>query len=226
MNRKILFIVLLVVTGVLYLQGKQYYEIINKNLKTLLKSWPNKEKILGEALSLSQEMLDWRLAGALRIFQYVETKPYLTEEFHYNKIKESFNNISEEIKGQSDWEATKKGFFTTICRVQVKYALGMLMLWAHGTLNRMAVRKNHEISPNLLSFWILLSREMESRSKDNEILWNVYFSDLPTWGMMTREFVEMLDDSGIKTILKKANQEFDKEKNEMNLFISFKSIRP
>ena len=34
-------------------------------------------------------MLDWRIAGGLRIFQFVETKPYLTEEFYYDKIKES-----------------------------------------------------------------------------------------------------------------------------------------
>ena len=135
------------------------------------------------------------------------------EEFYYNKIIETFNELPEELKGENDWEKIKKGFFTTICRVQVKYGLGFLMLLAYGSLDRAALRKVQKISPKLLTFWILLSRELQTRSKDNELLWNVYFADL-SWGIMTRAFIKSLDYTALKTIISDAKHDYNKEKKE------------
>lgn len=46
----------------------KYYDEINLKLKMILYIWPNKELALQKAKEYSQEWLEWRLAGALRIF--------------------------------------------------------------------------------------------------------------------------------------------------------------
>ncbi|MFX1595397.1 MAG: hypothetical protein ACFFBK_04965 [Promethearchaeota archaeon] len=51
----------------------KFYDEISSKLKVILNIWPNKELTLKKAKEYSQEWLEWRLAGALRIFQFVET---------------------------------------------------------------------------------------------------------------------------------------------------------
>ena len=61
----------------------EYYEEINIKLICILSLWPDKEEALNKALTYSQEWIEWRIAGALRIFQYINTQPYLTKNFYF-----------------------------------------------------------------------------------------------------------------------------------------------
>ncbi|MFW9821540.1 MAG: hypothetical protein ACFFE4_01310, partial [Candidatus Thorarchaeota archaeon] len=73
----------------------QYYNEINTKLKHIFGLWPNREKALRKALDYSHDWLDWRIAGALRIFQYVGTESYLTKDFYFERIRES---VDTELK--------------------------------------------------------------------------------------------------------------------------------
>ena len=108
----------------------KYYDEINIKLRFILNLWPNKEKALELALEYSQEWLEWKIAGALRIFQYVETQPYLTEEFYFGKIRESLNDNIANLVNDRGWDAIRKQDLTNTSKIQLKYGLAMLMLLA------------------------------------------------------------------------------------------------
>jgi len=202
----------------------KHYDKINKNLKELLKIWPNHEEILKKASYKSQEMLEWRIAGGLRIFQFVETKPYLTEEFYYNKIKESIHELNIETESKYDWKTIKNEFLINTCRIQVRYGLAFLMILAFGNFSRTHLGENQKISPKLINFWISLSKDVSKRSDDDTLLWNLYFTGLPFWAKINRKFVKQLDNDTLLAIIKDAKHEYDKEKKEMNLILNFKML--
>jgi hypothetical protein len=200
----------------------KYYEEINHKLKNVLKLWPNKNLTVKKALEYSQDWIEWRIAGALRIFQYVSTEPYLTKSFYFNKIKENSNNP---ITGGVGWDIIKERHLVNISKIQIKYGLAILMLLAIGKFFRGPIRKDQEISNNLIIFWLLLSKEIEKRSKkNNECLWNVHFVGLPNWWKWDRKFKEEINYHTLEKIIKNAIQEVDKERKEFNLYLDFSSV--
>ena len=90
----------------------KFYGEISSKLKNILYIWPNKELALKKAKKYSQERLEWRLAGALRIFQFVETKPHLTEEFYYNKLRESIEKTDNVLFVELDWDLLKDQYLS------------------------------------------------------------------------------------------------------------------
>ncbi|NHI91686.1 MAG: hypothetical protein EAX96_04220 [Candidatus Lokiarchaeota archaeon] len=202
----------------------EYYGEINLKLKNLLKRLPDREKLLALALQYSYEWLDFRIAGALRIFQFVKTKPYLTENFYFNKIKESINHLLIENEEQLNWNSIKKKYLTHTSKIQVKYGLPLLMILAFGNFNRGKLRKNQEISPVLVYFWINLSKQIQKRSKDKNALWNLYFKGLPFWSELNRNFAQKLTSDVLKSLLERARDEFIEEKKEYNLYLDFNPL--
>ncbi|MHA1254902.1 MAG: hypothetical protein ACTSPS_04810 [Promethearchaeota archaeon] len=210
----------------LYDHYSKYYDEINFKLKHVLSLLPDKKKPLEKALDYSQEWIDWRIAGGLRIFQFVDTQPYLTTEFYYNKLKESLKECNLDLINGMDWEMIKRQFLIHSCKIQVKYALGFLMLLAFGDFSRSRITEDKKISSNLILFWILLSKEIAVRSKanDNGYLWNIYLLGLPNWFKWNKTRKNKLEFSKIEYIIKNSTQEFDKERKEFNLYLNFNEI--
>ena len=210
----------------LYDHYSKYYDEINFKLKHVLGSLPDKNKALKSALDYSQEWIEWRIAGGLRIFQFVDTQPYLTTEFYYNKLKESIMECNLDLINGIDWEMIKKQFLIHSCKIQVKYALGLLMLLAFGDFSRSRITEDRKISSNLILFWILLSKEIAVRSKesDDSYLWNIYLLGLPNWFKLNKSRKNKLEFSKIESIIANSTQEFDEERKEFNLYLNFNEI--
>jgi len=202
-----------------------YYDQINFKLKAILNLWSNKEASLKLGLEYSQQWLEWRIAGALRIFQYINTKPYLTEAFYFNKIKETINVDVEKIADLTDWKTIKELILPESSKIQMKYGLAILMLLAFGKFFRGPIERDERISSNLVIFWILLSKEIVNRSdKENRFLWNVHFIGLPNWWKWDRKFKKELNYHSLDHIIKNAKQDFDNKKKEFNLYLDFNPI--
>ena len=198
----------------------KFYDEINKKLNIILNSWPDKEKALKLALEYSQEWLEWRIAGALRIFQYIETQPYLTEQFYFKKIRESINKDIENLVNEKDWDVIQKQYLADTSKIQMKYGLAMLMLLAFRNFFRGPIKEDVKISSNLIIFWLLLSNKIRS-SEEQESLWNIHFIGLPNWWKWDRQFKQELNYHTLISILRSSKQVFDKNKKEFNLYLDF-----
>lgn len=203
----------------------KYYDEINYKLKMILRSWPDKESALTKAKEYSQEWLEWRIAGALRVFQFVETKPHLTKEFYFNKLKQSIKETDNEFISNLNWELIKKKFLVHSYKIQMKYSLALLMILAFGNFQRMGLKIDTGISYKLILFWILLSKEVKSRSKDKDkSIWNVFFNGMPHWSKIDKSFIDMLNDDIIESLIRNSKDEYNQEKEEYILYIDFNLI--
>ncbi|MHA1798775.1 MAG: hypothetical protein ACTSVY_10065 [Candidatus Helarchaeota archaeon] len=208
----------------LYDHYLKYYDEINLRLKKLLKFYPNREGILKRAMDYSLEKLEFRIAGALRIFQFVETKPYLTEEFFFNKIRESISDINLDNNSATNWELIKEKYLLNSVKIQIKYALPFLMMLAFGNFSRISIKKDTKISSKLVEFWIHLSKEIALRTDSEFYLWNVYFKGLPIWSKMDRKFAKKLEINAIISVIKNGTLFRDDERKEYNFHLDFTRI--
>jgi len=203
----------------------KYYEEINRILKEILALWSAPDKIVSRAKHYSLQWTNWRLAGGLRIFQFVHTKPYLTEDFYYNILKESIQSKCEKYGIDFQWDEIKKKFFTNIYKFQLKYALPFLMLLAFNEFKRMRLKKGHKISSKLLQFWILLSREIDRRNLGTkEVVWNIFFENMPYWSEITKHFIEKLDINRLKNVVRNGIIKFDEIRREYNFYLDFSQL--
>jgi len=119
----------------------------------------------------------------------------------------------------------KKKYLISSSQVQIKYGLGFLMLLTFGNLFRSSLKKDRNISDKLVIFWLLLSKEIRTRSKDDVFsLWNVYFINLPNLWKSDKEFASKLDIETIVRIIRNSKQEFDEKRNENSILLDFKGI--
>jgi hypothetical protein len=203
----------------------RYYDEINSKLKAILKLWPDKEKSLSKAKKYSNEWLEWRLAGALRIFQFVETKPHLTKEFYYSKLADSIKKSDIPIFNNVDWDLLKDRFLAPSYKIQMRYSLALLMVLAFGSFRRMGLKINTGVSYKLLLFWTLLSKEIVLRSKEtNKSIWNIYLVGMPHWSKIDISFIKKLSDKKIESLIHNSRVEYIKEKEEYNLYLDVVQI--
>lgn len=204
----------------------KYYLEINNILNKILKNWNNKKKASIYAFEISKVWLDWRIAGALRIFQFVETEPYLTTTFYYNVIKSSIAGTKNNLIRNLDWENIVKKYLFEICKVQIKYGLGFLMILAFGKFSRARLKPDTSISYHLILFWILLSKEMKKRANDNNkiLIWNVYILGVKNWFGLVSEQISKLKGELLQNVIENGTHEFDGEKNEYDFYIDFSSL--
>jgi len=202
-----------------------YYDEINTKLKDILYLWSDKTRAMKKALNYSREWIEWRIAGGLRIFQYINTQPYLTKNFYFERIKESIDEDVELISNTINWDDLKEKYLITTMKIQIKYGLAMLMLLAFDKFFRGAIREGDKISNNLIMFWILLAKEIEKRtSRNDEHLWNIHFTGLPNWWKWDRKFKEQLNYQTLTNIIENSSQNFNNETKEFNLYLNFSSV--
>ena len=202
-----------------------YYDEINTKLKDILYLWSDKTRAMKKALNYSREWIEWRIAGGLRIFQYINTQPYLTKNFYFERIKESINEDIELISNTINWDDLKEKYLITTMKIQIKYGLAMLMLLAFDKFFRGPIREGDKISNNLIMFWILLAKEIEKRtSRNDEHLWNIHFTGLPNWWKWDRKFKEQLNYQTLTNIIENSSQNFNNETKEFNLYLNFSSV--
>lgn len=204
-----------------------YYDKINQNLKVIFSLLPNKDRAIQKAFLYSQERIDWRIAGALRIFQFVGTKPYLTENFYYDIIKTSLNSIPYENFNftRMEWEQLKESLLKQSSKIQIKYGLAFLMILAFGYFHRDSFSEDVKISHNLILFWMLLCQETKDRSvKDGDGLWNVYILGIHNWFTLPRKNFLKIDEKLISTVIQEAESFFDEELREYTLNLDLSVI--
>ncbi|MFX0144126.1 MAG: hypothetical protein ACFE9C_08610 [Candidatus Hodarchaeota archaeon] len=203
----------------------KYYAEISSKLKEILSFWQDKELALEKAKEYSQEWLEWRLAGALRIFQFVETKPHLTKEFYYKKLKESIKGSKNPIFIDLNWDLLKNQYLNYSYKIQMRYSLALLMILAFGNFQRMGLKINAGVSYKLILFWSLLSQEIESRSGNNDkSLWNIFLEGMPHWSKIDQSFIEKVTEDKIEFIIHNANHEYDESKKEFTLYLDLHQI--
>jgi len=203
----------------------KFYEEISSKLKVILNIWPKKELAVEKAKEYSHEWLEWRLAGALRIFQFVETKPHLTKEFYYNKLRDSIKKTDNQLLNDLNWDSLKDLYLIHSYKIQMRYSLALLMILAFGSFQRMGLKINTGVSYKLILFWILLSKEVKSRSKDKDkSIWNVFFNGMPHWSKIDKSFIDMLNDDIIESLIRNSKDEYNQEKEEYILYIDFNLI--
>jgi len=204
-----------------------YYEEINRNLKEILSILPEKQRAIQKAFLLSLESIDWRIAGGLRIFQFIGTKPYLSEEFYYDLIKSSVKSIPfDELNlTRMDWEELKNTILQQSCRIQIKYGLAFLMILAFGSFQRASVKEDAAISHKLLLFWILICRETLKLSvSDKDGLWNVFITGIPNWLALSKRNLLMIDEKLISTVIQEAKLKYNKDLREYVLKLDLSII--
>ncbi len=202
-----------------------YYDEINRKLRQLLGLWPKLDEIVSLAKLYSSEWLNWRLAGALRIFQFVGTKPYLTEQFYYNLLKESIRSEYKEKEINFQWKIIKNEYLSNTYKFQLNYALPFLMLLAIGEFKRLSLKQNQTISSKLIKFWMSLSLEVKKRGlNDEEMVWNIYFEKIPFWSEITKNFVNKLEMDNIESIIHAAKLVFNDKKKEYNFYLDFSRL--
>ena len=175
----------------------------------------------------SQDWIDWRIAGALRIFQFVGTKPYLTETFYFNIIKTSLDSFPYEKFNfaRMEWEQLKESVLRQSCKIQIKYGLAFLMILAFGSFHRSSFNEDVKISYKLMLFWMLLCRETKKRSIKNESgLWKVYILGIHNWFTLSRSNFMKINEQLISTVIQKAESYYDDELREYTLNLDLSAI--
>jgi len=203
----------------------KYYEEINLNLKEILTLLPNIELALERALFYSLSWIEWRIAGALRIFQFITTQPYLTQEFYFDKLKSSMNSISTDVYTVINWDNLVRKDLKQSYRIQIKYGLVFLMILAFGSFRRASITQNVEISPNLISFWIFLTEEIKKRSQeDTKAPWNVYILGIQNWFSIPAKAFQKINVSFIRNIINDGKSVYNKNINEYTLNLDLSQI--
>lgn len=203
----------------------KYYDIINLQLKQLLTLWPDPQTI-SLAKNFSLQWTDWRLAGALRIFQFVGTKPHLTEDFYYNVLRRRLPTVVNQLHHDPfDWDEFKRTKLSHIYKFQMHYALPLLMILAFGEFKRFRLKEDQSISSNLLLFWVHLSQEITNRGLgEKEAVWNIYFDNLPLWSEMTPQLIAKLQMPNLSAIIQQGRIAFDIERKDYNFYLDFSSL--
>ena len=201
-----------------------YYGEINYNLKDIFSRISEPEIALNTALRLSQSWIKWRIAGALRIFQFVSTQPYLTEDFYYDKIKSSLLTLPMDLSGLN-WDILINEMLRESCRIQIKYGLAFLMILAFGSFHRASINENSRISSNLIYFWLTLTNEITKRSKkDFKGIWNVYILGIKNWFSIKPTTFKIINPTFIQDIIKSSKSNFDESLNEYTLNLDLSKL--
>ena len=203
----------------------KYYDEINLKLKQILSLLPNIDSALDKALFYSCSWIEWRIAGALRIFQFISTQPYLTQEFYFEKLKSSMYSIPNDVQTVVNWENLVRNDLRESCRIQIKYGLAFLMILAFGSFQRATFNQNVEISHNLISFWIILTKEILKRSQeDTKAPWNVYILGIKNWFSIPSKALIKINIPFIRNLISNAKSEYNKIINEYFLNLDLSQI--
>ncbi|TFG28711.1 MAG: hypothetical protein EU532_04695 [Promethearchaeota archaeon] len=171
----------------------------------------HKNYLYNKLSTLDAFNLKWRVACALRIFQFINTRPYLTEDFYYAKLYEALNNINQ------NWEDFSGSLGVEHSQIQFKYALPIMMVLASGNFARKPFDPKEKLLPGIFNFWntctnmIKISNEKpESYSNNTHVLWNFVFN-LPRGWFFQSKHVRYILSNKFLTNIEKTKVEFNPE---------------
>lgn len=157
-----------------------FYDEIQKELESAFNSAVTYgegralKKILSRFKKIDENNFKWRIACALRIFQFVDTDSHLTKSFYYNKIDEALESMGwkwHEFVEKLD----EKHFF-----LQFKYSLPLLMVLASDSFKREPLKSREHVNPRLFRFWVQVAKlistlENELKSTKIDSMDSLYF---------------------------------------------------
>lgn len=202
------------------------YTQIKDQLVNLLSLWPNREILARQAHIICQTRLEWRLASAVRIFQFLETSPELTYNFYVQKVKEAAAAYLQQELDDVLWVRFKRDQLSELYKTQLKYGLGLLQRLASGQ-NYRYVRKGYvpqRICPDLIRFWVLLDRkirELNQTSPFPHAIWNIFFNGLPRRYLDAMRLLLELDMTDFEKVLAQATPVYDSIRQENILHLDF-----
>ncbi|MFW9772611.1 MAG: hypothetical protein ACFFEO_10690, partial [Candidatus Thorarchaeota archaeon] len=202
-----------------------YYEIIRQNLFEIfhktraLEMEERRFKAFKDLSNLDIQNLKWRVSCALRIFQFVKTKPELTEEFYYSKIEDGLKEIG------NTWENFASSLQNRDIVIQFKYALPALMILASFSFKREPIKNNQKVDENLFQFWQTCCNKVlcyHNKAQNNDIeipkLWNFTFK-LPRGWFYQKDYINFIRSEKFIIALQKINPKYDSKFD--NYFVNF-----
>ncbi len=203
-----------------------YYVQLRDEIVKLLSFWPDLDTIISESRKTSESWLDWRMAAAVRIFQYLGTTPKLTNNFYTNLIKKAASDYLQKDLTDASWSRFKQENFSQIHKVQLKYGLGLLQRLASGHAY-MDVRRGcipSQIRSDLIQFWVLLNQkilDMNRVSTFPHAIWNVSVEGLPSLYADAWTHLLKLDMKDFKDVLTQMKPSYDFSRQENNARLDF-----
>ena len=203
-----------------------YYTQLKDQIVDILSIWPNRDLLVRQARMACQTRLEWRLASAVRIFQYYKTSPELTYNFYVQKVKEATATYLQQELDDTIWRCFKHNQLSELYKIQLKYGLGLLQRLASGR-DYLQIRKGvapRRISHDLIHFWVLLNRkilELNQTSPFPYAIWNVSFVGLPSRYSDTMSHLLKLDLVDFEKLLTHAAPTFDSIRQENMLQVDF-----
>ena len=190
-----------------------YYNQIRENLTEGFKKLKLVEKedrvqhLFQFFAQFDKENLKWRVSCALRIFQFINVRPYLTREFFYSKIDETLNLIGQ------DWTDFVESLGNEHIYIQFKYTLPVMMVLAAGEFKRKPLEKEGYVLSNIFTFWqtcIKNIKKFKENSASIPTLWHFNFELPPGWFIQQDYLNYVMSDEFFKTI-EKATPLYDAE---------------
>jgi len=204
----------------------EYYTQLKEELEKILSHWPNKELLVHQAREACQTRLEWRLAASLRIFQFVGTSPELSYEYYIQLVKKAVIAFLQQQEEEVTWQEFKQNHLSQICKVQLKYGLGLLQRLASGQ-DYMNVRQGHvpqRISPDLIYFWSILNQKILKLTQTTpypHAVWNVLVEGLPSQYIDAMNHLLKLTMTDFEVVLAQAAIESDSTRKENILHLDF-----
>jgi hypothetical protein len=180
-------------------------------------------KLLYQDLSnIDKGNLKWRVACALRSFQFINTTPLLTKEFYFEKIDEALHSIG------LTWDYFETSLGDNHVSMQFQYALPIMMVLAAGEFKRTRFSNNDMIRPDLFKFWQSCSQIITSYDNDPTFLtktppliWNFTF-ELPQGWFIEPNYLNLIKSETFFEMIRKTSPKFNSEMkcNQLNIKIS------
>lgn len=166
---------------------------------------------------LDDENLKWRLACSLRIFQFVKTKPELTEGFYYQKIDHGLEQID------LNWIEFTEKLGSSHCLIQYKYALPLMMILASNSFSRKPIDNNFMVSGSLFQFWeVCTAKVKQYPSRQSKIcLWNIIFQFSRYW-FLNPDFLKVFTTEKLLFLINNTHPKFDPSLDSYQLEIEYK----
>jgi len=192
-----------------------YYREIQENLAHLFSNGIGIESnnklsyIYQELRAFDQDNIKWRIACAVRIFQFVRTEAYLTEEFYYNKLEQALSTL------ELNWDGFIEEIESTHHLIQFKYALPLMLVLSSKEFKREPLHPEDLINAEIFTFWIECSKKIRSFNREIDTqepkvprLWNFVFK-LPRGWFIDKTYRDYVQHKNFFREFRKIKAEYD-----------------
>ncbi|MHA1268327.1 MAG: hypothetical protein ACTSPY_00950 [Candidatus Helarchaeota archaeon] len=175
---------------------------------------------------LSFQRIGWRIANAIRIFQFHNSDKKYTLDFFLKKIWTAIREYNGDIITKENWNEYKRKYLKYTPRIQMTYGLPILMRLALGPFKKRKwkIDEHTTISPDLIEFWIALNTRIEQYILNNNLYdfpINVIWKGLPHWSKYNDRINRLLNGNDLRKIIEKSKIRLIDNKKEYNLILDF-----